>query len=567
MLNKNVSKLVCFVLTLLIASFFPGLSLAGSRGYAIIVGVSDYAAPGLDLNFCDDDAQDIYDVLPASDWDGVTLLKDSQATKANILNAITSLSGTVGSNDIVFFHYSGHGANRTDSQGNVQATYISPHDINLNNWDNDISETELEDAFGQLATNNVCVMIDSCNSGGFIGKGPVAGAIRTHLKVGQVPPSKRQLEKGPALRDIQRSGYVVLTACAESELSVESGALQNGVFTYYVVEGLSGSADSSGDGVISAEEVYNYVAPLATAYNSGQHAQLYDGNGSTEFSLKPFRAGRPSCPDLYSWNGEEWQNNGFAYAASHCPESEFYYERAVTRPVAAQGNTVRFKVVEVDGEISYTNSVAMYYDYKRRGESTGEWTELDLLSAVHNRAGEVGEALREKDDERVSTGPGDEILLTYSLPSRGLEDAEFICVSSGYYLWTDETWCEILDLDAEVKVQPGGTVTLKAKLNNIWTEELPEGAVVWFDVKGPDWTGTKVASVSAAGLAPGSPRWYSCDWSVPGEVPAGTYTCEASVWIGESDITWRKPSGTSSSLNQPGQLKLSSSGDDKSVCH
>ena len=58
------------------------------------------------------------------------------------------------------------------------------------------------------------------------------------------------------------------------------------VFTYYLIEGLSGFADSNEDGSISAEEVYAYASPLATAWNSGQHAQLYDGNGPAEFGLK-----------------------------------------------------------------------------------------------------------------------------------------------------------------------------------------------------------------------------------------------------------------------------------------
>ncbi len=292
-INRNMFKLGCFALILLSASFFSSLSLAEVKGFAVIVGVSEYSDRFVsDLNFCDDDAQDIYDALPASDWDEVTLLKDAEATKANILNAISNLSQVASSSDIILFFFSGHGVNETD-QGNVIATYICPHDTSSTGYDNDISETELENALGELPTQNVCVILDSCQSGGFIDKGTSIGAIKTYLKVGQVPPSAEQLELVPGFKDLQESGYVVLTACREAEYSMEYAASDpqepdNGVFSYYVIQGLSGSADENQDGVISAEEIYDYASPSATRDNPGQHAQLYDGNGAPDFNLKPF---------------------------------------------------------------------------------------------------------------------------------------------------------------------------------------------------------------------------------------------------------------------------------------
>ena len=242
----------------------------------------------------------------------------------------------------------------------------------------------------------------------------------------------------------------------------------------------------------------------------------------------------PSCPDLYSWNGEEYVNNGFIYARCHCPESEFYQERLVTQPVVAQynDNIVTFKIKEVDDEVSYINSVAMYY--RNNGN---EWTELDLISADHNSAGDVSEALKDKDDERVNTVPGDEILLTYLAPSGGVEGAEFKSISSGYYLWSAETWCEVLELGPDLNIHPGDTVTFSAKINNMSAYELPEDAVVYFNILIPGYSGSKVASVSAGRLASGNPEWFSCNWTVPADAPPGKYTYSASVYIGQTDIT------------------------------
>ena len=69
------------------------------------------------------------------------------------------------------------------------------------------------------------------------------------------------------------------------------------------------------------------------------------------------------------------------------------------------------------------------------------------------------------------------------------------------------------------------------------TEALPDNAVVSFVFE--DGLDTKVGSVSAAGLAPGSSQWYSLAWTVPDNFTAGTYTYQASIFIGDADITWK----------------------------
>ena len=62
-------------------------------------------------------------------------------------------------------------------------------------------------------------------------------------------------------------GRVIITASGANEISAEYDELQHGVFTYYMLEGLKGKADLDKDGIITVDEVYNYVSinvPLAT---------------------------------------------------------------------------------------------------------------------------------------------------------------------------------------------------------------------------------------------------------------------------------------------------------------
>ena len=242
----------------------------------------------------------------------------------------------------------------------------------------------------------------------------------------------------------------------------------------------------------------------------------------------------PSCPDLYSWNGYEYLNNGSLYKGSHCPKRENYQERLVTQPVVERNNTLTFKIKEIDDEISHINSVAMYYR-----NSGNLWTELDLISAVHNKGVDVRRFLRKKDNNRVYMAPGDEILLTYHVPPGGVENTEFKSISSGFYLWSAETWCQVLDLGPALTVQPGVTATLQARINNMSAHYLPADARVYFNIQGPaGYSSVNIFSVPAGFLAPGNPQWYSLNWIVPNDAPAGEYTYSASVYIGEENITW-----------------------------
>jgi hypothetical protein len=73
-----------------------------------------------------------------------------------------------------------------------------------------------------------------------------------------------------------------MTASAANESPLESNILRNGVFTYYLVEGLLGAANPDGE-LITAQQDFEYAAPRSTAFYSGQHPQ-YSGRG-TPFTL------------------------------------------------------------------------------------------------------------------------------------------------------------------------------------------------------------------------------------------------------------------------------------------
>ena len=79
------------------------------------------------------------------------------------------------------------------------------------------------------------------------------------------------------LGDLSKSLFS-LTASRARELSFESAGLKggHGVFTYYVVEGMEGAADTSGDGVVTADELAEYVHTQVRDYTASRQNPTSD---------------------------------------------------------------------------------------------------------------------------------------------------------------------------------------------------------------------------------------------------------------------------------------------------
>lgn len=241
----------------------------GVEYWAVIAAVADYP-PGSavsDLQYTDDDARDVYDALVARpNWseDHITMLVDDDATKAAIQNAIVNMGASGDSDDAFFFFFSGHGSTVVDQSPPDEADgydeVLCPYDFDAGDPTTALTDDELGDWLGDLPGGPVLVAIDSCFSGGMIRQGSVV-----HEK--SVPGPGMPEEGDGFTRDLYGSiDGVVLTACQAEEASFEDPLLENGVFTYYLVEGLYGPADANDDGDITMEEAFDYLYWRVTGY-------------------------------------------------------------------------------------------------------------------------------------------------------------------------------------------------------------------------------------------------------------------------------------------------------------
>lgn len=232
--------------------------------FAVVIGIERYRDIKSDAMYAVKDAEWVREYLikgvgiPKAN---IRTLINENATKGDIEKTVEVwLRNKVkGSDSMVFFYYSGHGA--PDVKGDTEA-YIVPYD-----GDPDYLEKtayplkSLYASLSQLPSGNVIAVLDSC----FAGRGDrsvVASGVKPIL-----------LEvKNP----FTAMGNTVVLAAAESnEVSSAYSDAGHGLFTYYLLRGLNGEADTNEDGWVELNELYTYtdtkVIETAGEMNREQH--------------------------------------------------------------------------------------------------------------------------------------------------------------------------------------------------------------------------------------------------------------------------------------------------------
>ncbi len=137
---------------------------------ALLVGINDYEGVN-DLQGCINDVTNVRSVLKTFFGFGnseIRVLTDSRATKNNIITRLDRMVKTAVSGDYLIFHFSGHGSQIRDRDGDELADHmdelICPYDMN---WDDGfISDDSLSEILQQLKKGvKMEIILDSCHSG------------------------------------------------------------------------------------------------------------------------------------------------------------------------------------------------------------------------------------------------------------------------------------------------------------------------------------------------------------------------------------------------------------------
>ncbi len=233
--------------------------------FVVIVGVSDYKNYK-DLTYCDDDAYAFRSFLLSPEGGSVpsehiTLLLDSQATRANILRAMRIQFGKAREQDKIIFYFSGHGG--------IGA--FCPYDVNSKEGSNLLEHKEIKRAFRRSKASNKICLADACYSGSIRKKGSDRNIEEEAAAI------LMQIELEAETRDDGRSDarVAVFMSSRGYENSLEESDLKQGIFTYFLINGMTGLADANNNMQITYGELFNYVNNSVSRHTNGkQHPVL-----------------------------------------------------------------------------------------------------------------------------------------------------------------------------------------------------------------------------------------------------------------------------------------------------
>jgi uncharacterized caspase-like protein len=222
-----------------------------AKTYLVSVGIADYSKFPSSVNNLEltvKDAQAMVDLLSANRSMDYSILKDTLATKRNILRYIRGVFKKAAEDDIIIFFFSGHG-----------------YDGGICACDGRMTYAEVREAMSRSRCKNKIMFIDACHAGGLRGNA-------NHASSSEVTSAKK-------------ANVMLFLSSRTNENSLESRNMDHGYFTTYLKAGLSGEADANKDNVITAKEIFTYVSDgVRTLSLEKQHPVMW-GNFSDDMPV------------------------------------------------------------------------------------------------------------------------------------------------------------------------------------------------------------------------------------------------------------------------------------------
>ena len=230
---------------------------------AVLIGINKYQVPGADLRGCVNDVTNLQKAL--RDHYGfaskdITVLTDLKATKKAMQAAIQKLVAGGKKGDVLLLHYSGHGSNVPDDNGDEadkRDEILCPTDLD---WKDPLRDDWLRKAFDKLKPGvGLTVIMDCCHSGtntrailpfdapikerylpspwdlvATESGRKLRGAVTSELRVS--PRAKRK-RSDSVHADICE---LLITGCRDTQTSADAfiKGTYNGALTYFLVESI-----------------------------------------------------------------------------------------------------------------------------------------------------------------------------------------------------------------------------------------------------------------------------------------------------------------------------------------
>lgn len=231
------------------AKNFSGMANVTGTKRAFLVGINKYIQPGNDLRGCVNDIIDVKNQMLAPQGfkdENIVMLTDKAATRQAMLDGLRALVASGKPGDFLYFHYSGHGAQVRDTNGDEpdgMDEILCPADIAYGNggFKNVIVDDEIESILGGLKPGVGFLFVsDSCNSGTIdrnrdvLVRGINLNPNWTNLTPMQVNTTLMKTFKAR----VNAGKYHVITGCQDDQTSADAyiNGRYNGAMTYYMLD-------------------------------------------------------------------------------------------------------------------------------------------------------------------------------------------------------------------------------------------------------------------------------------------------------------------------------------------
>lgn len=237
---------------------------------ALLVGVNTYPDPANALRGCVNDVRQVREALSRhlgfSDPALVRILTDRAATTAGIKEGLGWLVSGAAAGDVLVFHYSGHGSQVRDRDGDETSDgldeILCPYDLD---WKTPFTDDDLQAAVRNVPRGaNLTVILDCCHSGTGLRDlvtpdrptGAPPAPVRCLCPPESVMPAA-PCQASPRARSPRRirrfgeraarAGAVLIAACRDDQVAADAyiDGAYHGALSFYLVASLAAAGYSA----------------------------------------------------------------------------------------------------------------------------------------------------------------------------------------------------------------------------------------------------------------------------------------------------------------------------------
>lgn len=233
---------------------YKGITDEAPKLYLVTVGINEYRNPKYNLNYAIADANAFTEAISTGasgmfDQIEHINIRNADFTKSGIMDALSEVRDSIHEQDLLVFYYAGHGVMSAGLNSEAEF-YLVPNDITQLYGKDDVlkelavSASDLRELSKSVNAQKQVFILDACQA---------AAALDVI--------ASRGVSEERAIAHLARStGTFWITATGSEQFATEFESLGHGVFTYALLEGLSGKADGvNPDKRITVRELSAYV--------------------------------------------------------------------------------------------------------------------------------------------------------------------------------------------------------------------------------------------------------------------------------------------------------------------